>query len=108
MSSTPISQDILEALDGIPSIKNGEIIFMTTNHIDKIDPALIRPGRVNHLINFKKATRENTILQLEKYYDSKMDKKYTGKIPNYKWTPAQIDALCDSSVTIKDIVSKLI
>lgn len=101
-------QDILEALDGIPSIKNGEVIFMTTNHIEKIDPALIRPGRVNHLINFKKATRENTILQIEKYYNTKLPEKYHTDIKHEKWTPAQIDAFCDSSVTIEDLVSKLI
>ena len=32
---------------------DGRIIIMTTNHIDKIDPALIRPGRIDIKINFK-------------------------------------------------------
>ena len=34
----------LNALDGVRS-KEGMIVFMTTNHIEKLDPALIRPGR---------------------------------------------------------------
>jgi len=34
----------LNALDGIRS-KDGTITIMTTNHKEKLDPALIRPGR---------------------------------------------------------------
>lgn len=36
----------LNALDGVASGEE-RIIFMTTNHIDNLDPALIRPGRVD-------------------------------------------------------------
>ncbi|KAG6876014.1 hypothetical protein C0992_001369 [Termitomyces sp. T32_za158] len=36
----------LNALDGVASGEE-RIIFMTTNHIKKLDPALIRPGRVD-------------------------------------------------------------
>ncbi len=37
---------ILNALDGIV-ISHGRIVIMTTNHIEKLDPALLRPGRVD-------------------------------------------------------------
>lgn len=37
---------LLNALDGVASAE-GRIVFMTTNHIDLLDPALIRPGRVD-------------------------------------------------------------
>ena len=40
---------ILNALDGLNQLDK-QIIFMTTNHIDKIDPAILRPGRVDHLV----------------------------------------------------------
>ncbi|KAI0043992.1 hypothetical protein FA95DRAFT_1562747 [Auriscalpium vulgare] len=36
----------LNALDGVASGEE-RIIFLTTNHLDKLDPALIRPGRVD-------------------------------------------------------------
>jgi chaperone BCS1 len=36
----------LNALDGVASGEE-RIIFMTTNHIERLDPALIRPGRVD-------------------------------------------------------------
>lgn len=37
---------LLNALDGVASSEE-RIIFMTTNHYDRLDPALIRPGRVD-------------------------------------------------------------
>lgn len=37
---------LLNALDGVAS-SDERIIFMTTNHIERLDPALIRPGRVD-------------------------------------------------------------
>ncbi|KAI8149727.1 BCS1 N terminal-domain-containing protein [Fennellomyces sp. T-0311] len=37
---------LLNALDGVASAEE-RIIFLTTNHVDKLDPALIRPGRVD-------------------------------------------------------------
>ncbi|XP_046371115.2 mitochondrial chaperone BCS1-like [Haliotis rufescens] len=37
---------LLNALDGVASAE-ARIIFMTTNYIDRLDPALIRPGRVD-------------------------------------------------------------
>ena len=38
---------LLNAIDGVTS-SEGRIVFMTTNYVDKLDPALIRPGRVDY------------------------------------------------------------
>ncbi|XP_054442133.1 mitochondrial chaperone BCS1 isoform X2 [Pteronotus mesoamericanus] len=37
---------LLNALDGVASTE-ARVVFMTTNHVDRLDPALIRPGRVD-------------------------------------------------------------
>lgn len=42
---------ILNAIDGIDGVDNA-IIIATTNHIEKLDPALIRPGRFGHHFKF--------------------------------------------------------
>ena len=34
------------------------MLFMTTNHIEMLDPALIRPGRINATINIGFITEE--------------------------------------------------
>lgn len=37
---------LLNALDGVRS-QEGRILFMTTNHRERLDPALLRPGRAD-------------------------------------------------------------
>lgn len=37
---------VLNVTDGV-SAQDGRVLMMTTNHIDQLDPALIRPGRVD-------------------------------------------------------------
>jgi chaperone BCS1 len=37
---------LLNALDGV-SAQEGRVVFLTTNHLDRLDKALIRPGRVD-------------------------------------------------------------
>lgn len=41
---------ILNALDGLASL-HGKVIFMTTNHIENIDPAITRKGRTDEIIH---------------------------------------------------------
>ena len=44
----------LNIIDGVAS-SEGRILVMTTNHIEKLDAALLRPGRVDLTIEFHKA-----------------------------------------------------
>lgn len=48
---------LLNALDGIGAVE-GRLLCLTTNHIDKLDPALIRPGRIDLRFEFKNANQE--------------------------------------------------
>ena len=48
---------LLHAIDGAAS-REGRILIMTTNHRERLDPALIRPGRVDLQISFKYASRD--------------------------------------------------
>jgi mitochondrial chaperone BCS1 len=45
---------LLNALDGVRS-QEGRILIMTTNHKDKLDPALLRPGRADRCIELGNA-----------------------------------------------------
>jgi chaperone BCS1 len=42
---------LLNILDGVAS-QEGRILIMTTNHLEKLDKALIRPGRVDMTVKF--------------------------------------------------------
>jgi chaperone BCS1 len=48
---------LLNILDGVAS-QEGRILLMTTNHIEKLDKALIRPGRVDMMVKFSLADNE--------------------------------------------------
>ena len=54
---------LLNALDGVAS-QEGRLFFMTTNHIEKLDPALIRPGRCDIKVEVRRASRS----QAQKLY----------------------------------------
>ena len=43
---------LLNVLDGVYSSTSGCITFMTANNPDRLDPALIRPGRIDKIIRF--------------------------------------------------------
>jgi hypothetical protein len=42
---------LLNALDGL-SAPSGVVLMLTTNHIDRLDPALLRPGRIDTVYTF--------------------------------------------------------
>ncbi|KAI7974034.1 hypothetical protein EIK77_000187 [Talaromyces pinophilus] len=48
---------LLNVIDGVGS-QEGRILIMSTNHIDHLDEALIRPGRVDKTIVFKCADKK--------------------------------------------------
>ncbi|KAF9206760.1 hypothetical protein BGZ59_011502 [Podila verticillata] len=47
---------LLNSVDGV-SAQEGRMLCMTTNHLDRLDEALIRPGRVDVRAKFGKATQ---------------------------------------------------
>ncbi|KAF7118247.1 hypothetical protein CNMCM5793_007653 [Aspergillus hiratsukae] len=48
---------LLNVIDGVAA-SEGRILIMTTNHAEKLDPALLRPGRVDMTIAFGYADRD--------------------------------------------------
>lgn len=47
---------LLNAIDGVAS-SEGYVLFFTTNHPEKLDPALLRPGRIDHVIHIGNVER---------------------------------------------------
>ncbi|PPQ89123.1 hypothetical protein CVT25_006495 [Psilocybe cyanescens] len=57
----------LNALDGVASGEE-RVIFMTTNHVEKLDPALIRPGRVDLSELIDDATPAQARILFDRFY----------------------------------------
>jgi len=87
-------QDLLELFDGPLSLKNSEIIIMTTNCINKIDKALLRPGRVNNLIKLGKSRKQDIIDIIEFYYEEDIPSELKNTIKSNVYTPAYISEAC--------------
>lgn len=58
---------ILNAIDGVAA-SEARILFMTTNHIEKLDPALIRPGRVDVKFEMTLATQAMIAQMFRHFY----------------------------------------
>jgi chaperone BCS1 len=54
---------LLNALDGVAS-QEGRLFFMSTNHIEKLDPALIRPGRCDVKVELNRASKKQMKVRL--------------------------------------------
>ncbi|KAF2246200.1 P-loop containing nucleoside triphosphate hydrolase protein [Trematosphaeria pertusa] len=63
---------LLNTIDGAAS-HEGRVLIMTTNHPEKLDPALIRPGRVDLQVKFTLATREQTRDIFKRMYSTERD-----------------------------------
>ncbi|KAG8946876.1 hypothetical protein FRC04_011303 [Tulasnella sp. 424] len=71
---------LLNVLDSVSS-EEGRIVIATTNHIDKLDPALLRPGRMDLLVEYKLATRQQTIDLFTRFYSRDLMTRTSKSIP---------------------------
>ena len=81
--------DFLNLWDGLLETP-GRIIILTSNHYDELDPALIRPGRIDITHQFKNVNR--SVLQEfhQKYFGKKISEDILQRIPEYQYSPAEI------------------
>jgi hypothetical protein len=80
---------LLNILDGIHEC-SGRIIIMTTNHIDVLDKALIRPGRIDIKINFQKCTCYDIQQMIKKFWDINIDLSSINPEIEGKYTNAEV------------------
>jgi chaperone BCS1 len=90
---------LLNVLDGVIDCP-GRIVVMTTNHPEKLDPALVRPGRVNKklLLSYMGCTH---IQQMIEYFCvAELDEAQSQRLAEafglsaQRFTPAEIEELC--------------
>lgn len=86
---------LLTKLDGLES-NEGRIIIATTNHPERIDPALMRPGRLGLKVCLSYATREVArdilcmVFQVTEEKERGRVLKQLGTMSEGSWTPAEI------------------
>ena len=98
---------VLNVLDGIID-SPGRIVVMTSNHPELLDPALIRPGRVNMRINMSNITPQHAMLMVKRFYDDE-----TLKDQDFQWfaqhpvSPAALEMACGYHDTVTELLAGL-
>jgi hypothetical protein len=84
---------LLECLDGVSKNDSGVIVMISSNHMDKLDPALCRPGRMDRRVCFSTIDKEGKLRMAKRILgDSDSVKKIiesTGEI-----TPCEFQEAC--------------
>lgn len=82
---------LLNAIDGVAS-SEGRIIVMTTNHVERLDPALIRPGRADVKLSIGNATADQARRLFERFFpgQAEMATAFAGRIEDGQYSMATL------------------
>jgi len=108
MVDEPITlDDILNLWDGIRETP-GRILIISSNHYDKLDNALTRPGRIDITHELTNASH-NTISELYLHlFGEKINKKLLAKIkPNF-YSPAELINIYVSNKNVDDFMNRIL
>jgi chaperone BCS1 len=98
--------DILNLLDGIRETP-GRILVISSNHYDKLDPALVRPGRIDITHELSNASH-NTISEMYSHlFNNKIDEKELMKIRENFYSPAELINIYVSNKNEKSFLKRL-
>lgn len=80
---------ILNIIDGIRETP-GRILIITSNNYNSLDPALIRPGRIDMTLEMKNASKNVIKEMYYHYYNDLIPHELDVKLKNYVLSPAKI------------------
>ena len=82
----------LEAMDGMIE-SSGRICIFTTNYPDRIDKALMRPGRIDLVIEMKKMRKVDVSDMYKLWFNETIPKQVYDKMTDYQFSQAEIGQL---------------
>lgn len=89
---------LLNLLDGVNE-NEGRILIMTTNCPDQLDPALIRPGRIDIVVDFQRMMATDFIDMFQFYYDQEIPREFHKSVPDQIFTPAEVIGVFKQNLT---------
>lgn len=97
---------LLQKLDGLESAEN-RIIIATTNNPERINPALLRPGRFDIKICLGLCTSNMIVDILSNFYKGGRDKIQKANIPANKYSPLQLINAAIQTPNMDKLLKKL-
>jgi hypothetical protein len=82
---------LLNLLDGTLEA-SGRILAITSNFPERIDKALIRPGRIDMIVHFRKCNVQILKEMVNSFYDKEFE-EWTISDLDYKWSPAEVNQI---------------
>lgn len=82
----------MNALDGVRS-QEGRILMMTTNHREKLDPALLRPGRADMHVELNLASEKQMKGLFSKFFPDATEAErqaFANELPEFKINMAKL------------------
>jgi chaperone BCS1 len=85
---------LLNILDGTLE-SAGRMLVITSNFPERIDKALIRPGRIDMIVKFTRCSRTILRQMVEGFYDvvAPDHKLWNDASAEQKWTPAEVNQI---------------
>ena len=80
---------LLNLLDGTISIDD-LVVIMTTNHPEKLDPALCRAGRIDAKLEFKNCDREMVSTIFRTMFEKELEPELLNRVIPDVFTPAEV------------------
>jgi chaperone BCS1 len=81
--------DLLNLWDGIEE-NTGRILVISSNHYGKLDPALVRPGRIDISLEMKRVSRRVLADMFAHFYERPMDPAALHEIEEERYSPADV------------------
>jgi len=102
---------LLNVLDGVVDTP-GRMLIMTTNHPEMLDPALIRPGRIDKKLLLSYLGYKDLVKMLEHYFQLELTESQVERVknavnspPTLKLTPAQVEQMACEHEDIEDMIN---
>merc|ERR1711865_55510 len=104
---------LLNVLDGVVDTP-GRMLIMTTNHPEMLDPALIRPGRIDKKLFLGYLGSKEMTMMMEHFFQVKLDEAQMERIqravaepPILKFTPAEVEQLACEFEEVNDMIDAI-
>lgn len=96
---------LLNLIDGVLE-QPGRILIITSNYPEKLDEALIRPGRIDLKIEFKYCNHNICKQIIEFFFQEPIQPNII--FPDYKWSPADVFQKCFNFNDINKVCTSLV
>ena len=81
---------LLEVLDGVMEM-DGRMLIITTNYPERLDKALIRPGRIDMKVKFGLCTADNIVQMYQHYFEAELPSSFDrSRLQDDVYSPAEV------------------